>query len=452
MIKKGILLLVSVVCCVATTWAYDFAAVMPTGQTLYFSEVAGGVQVVYPANVTAPTSGWDGFVRPTGAMTIPATVSDGTTDYAVVSLGNFALYGCVGLTSLTLSEGIVTVGTSAIRLCSSLTTVYLPSTLTQLGNFAFAYDAALADVWVASAVPPTLGNNVFYDDQLAACTLHVACSAYADYMAAATWGDFGTIQDEGCQVTVSVSANYPSRGTVTGGGTYNAGTLVTLQAFAASGYCFVCWQDGDTLNPRLVNLTADCAFRAMFFAVQHDTVTLVEGDTVQIRDTIYDTIYLTVTVHDTVPIHDTIVPTFFTLTVGSADLSLGVGVGSAVLPAGAEVEVCGLPMEGARFVGWEDGETVNPRRVTVNGNKQLRACFERLSVTGVEELKWTLAVMRRDVTVAGVAGQRVRVYDTMGRQLMSVTAQGPSLTLRMPAAGVYLLQVGDGAARKVTIL
>lgn len=449
----------------ALAWAYDFAATVPSGQTLYFNYVAGGVEVVYPANTTSVASGWNGFTKPTGSLTVPATVSNGTSSLAVVSVANYAFYSCTGLTAVVLPEGLTQVGIGSFYQCSGVTALTLPSTLVSVGNGAFTASVALTDVWCQAALPPVASTSAFYNTDLSACTLHVPCDAVAAYSADAVWGAFGTVVGEACTVTISVTVNNSLRGSVTGGGTYPSGTLVTLLATPAAGYCFVCWNDGDTLNPRIVNAVIDSVFTAMFFRVQVDTVIIDGSDTLSLHDTILltDTVYLTVPVHDTtyvtvpvhdttyVPVHDTVVPTFFQLTVTSSAPSLGLGVGSALLPAGTVVEVCALPLEGGRFAGWADGESDNPRRLTVTGATTLTALFEQQSLAAVEGSGWTLNVSGRRLLVDGVAGQEVSLYDATGRLLFSRHAATDTFAALMPAAGVYLVRVGQGAARRFVI-
>ena len=53
-------------------------------------------------------------------------------------------------------------------------------------------------------------------------------------------------------------------GTVSGGGTYEAGSQVTITATAAEGYHFVSWNDGDTDNPRTITVTEDAIYIASF--------------------------------------------------------------------------------------------------------------------------------------------------------------------------------------------
>ena len=64
--------------------------------------------------------------------------------------------------------------------------------------------------------------------------------------------------------TVSVSANNSSYGYVTGGGTYPAGSTVTLTAYPYSGYQFSYWSDGSTQNPRTITVNGNVSYTAYF--------------------------------------------------------------------------------------------------------------------------------------------------------------------------------------------
>ena len=453
----------------ATLRAYDFSATVPSGQTLYFNYVTGGVEVTHPVDAPSFGGAWGTYAKPSGAMTIPATVSDGTDTYAVLSVGSAAFYNCGDLTAVTLASGIVQVADYAFSYCAGVETLTLSATLTSIGNQSFANMGSLAHVWAYPSTPPATTDYTFNNTPITACTLHVGCFALAAYSAVTPWSTFGTVQNEGCNVTVAAMANHTERGSVTGGGTYAAGTLVTLVAQPAAGFCFVCWHDGDTLNPRLVDAATDTAFTAMFFALQRDTVYLADGDTVTLHDTIHltdtvyyavavhdttvvhDTVTLTLAVHDTVTLRDTIVPTYFTLAVQSDNGALGVGVGSGAMPAGTVVEVCGLPLEGGRFTGWSDGVADNPRHVTLTGNLTLYAQFEPLAVGTVAAEPWSTVVEGRRLTVRCDTGRRLRIYDATGRTLLSATTRTEHTALLLPAAGVYLVQVADGAARRIVI-
>lgn len=416
----------------ATVRAYDFADTLSSGQVLYYSQVAGGVEVVYPG--ASASTGWVGYTMPTGALTIPATVSHEGTTYAVVGVGDYAFRFCTGLTSVTLSDGIASVGSSVFYSCTGIVEITLPASVTTVGNGAFSLVASLTDLWMWSAVPPTTSSTAFYAVDLSECTLHVPCGAAAAY-GAAPWNSFGTVVEGGCVAYIATAVNDPARGYVTGSGSYVPGEVATLTAIPAERFAFICWNDGDTLNPRPVQVLSDSLFTAMFFALPAP-------------------VYVFDTVRDTVTVLDTVMPLCHTLNVLSDNLQLGVGVGSAQLPLGTEVEVCGLPLEGARFVAWSDGATDNPRRVTVTGPLTLSASFAPVPATkasSAERPAWTLAVEGHLVTVGCGVGERLRLYDAQGRCQLSLTTTAECTTLTLPSEGVWLVQVGDGPARKIVI-
>lgn len=66
------------------------------------------------------------------------------------------------------------------------------------------------------------------------------------------------------QYTITATSNDAAMGTVTGGGTYYEGTEVTLTASAVGGYVFSNWSDGNTDNPRTIQVTADATYTANF--------------------------------------------------------------------------------------------------------------------------------------------------------------------------------------------
>lgn len=482
---KRVLLCLLFVMPIAGVWAFDFSATMSNGTTLYFNVVEGGVEVTHPSDAEGYINAWQGYTKPTGALAIPATVSSGSDSYSVVAVGHHAFYGCDGITSVVLPEGVALVDAYAFNYCTSITQIYLPSTLTSIGNQGLGNLTSLADLWVDALTPPTTHQYTFYQTDLSTVMLHIKCVSASAYAEADRWGDFGQVDALDCTLTVNVVANCDECGTVSGGGDYLAGSEVTLLATPAEGYCFAYWSDVNNANPRTVTLVENLTLVAYFYPIQVDTVTdtvylaVPVHDTMEVHDTVYfavpthdtvyytdtqyvsvpvhdtvmlaDTVYTTIVQHDTVVQHDTIFPTFFRLDVLSDNQQLGIGVGSALLPAGVEAEVCGLPLEGGRFLSWDDGVTDNPRKITVKGTQTLRALFEQVGVASAEAMGWSCSVVGRNLCVKGVDGHRVNLYDIQGRRLLSQTCLSEMLSIRVPAAGVYLLQVDDGAARRVTV-
>ena len=100
---------------------YDFWAVAPSGDTLYYSiQNSNSVKVVCPHE-----AGWGNSTRPTGLLIIPATVMNEGVTYNVTSIGDSAFYSCTSMTEVTIPNTIDSIGKNAFVYCSGLTTVNL---------------------------------------------------------------------------------------------------------------------------------------------------------------------------------------------------------------------------------------------------------------------------------------------------------------------------------------
>ena len=475
MYRKGLIMVFLLLLCVGRAAAYDFSATAPSGQTLYYDYVDGGVAVVHPNTSPSPVAGWNGYPRPVGALTIPATVEHNGVNYNVVMVAVYAFYDCEGITSITVSDGVEAIYYSAFRLCSALTSISLPSTIDTIDKYTFHACTSLQRVSIQRSTPPRCASDAFVEVPLGDCELTVPLGATEAYGTVAPWSSFGTIGEAMFDVTITATANYGQRGSVEGGGTYTYGTGVELVATPAEGCFFACWDDGDTLNPRMVTADENRSFVALFFAMQHDSVPVPVYDTVVVHDTVttivvhvdtvdvhdtvttvvvqvdtvvvHDTVTVTITEIDTVYIIDTVTPTIFRLTVAAE--GGGVGIGNGLLPAGTVAEIGALPTEGNRFVRWSDGGSDNPRTVTLTGNMTFTAVFETLGVHVVDQgLPWTAVAEGGDIVVSGVSGRHLRIFSVDGRQLYSASVESEAVRFRC-AAGVYLLSVDGGAARKV---
>ena len=82
-------------------------------------------------------------------------------------------------------------------------------------------------------------------------------------------------------VTLTVTSNNTNYGTVTGGGTYNYGTSVTIKATPKTGYHFVQWSDGNKNASRTVTATANASYQATFAVNQYTIKFVNNGTTLQ---------------------------------------------------------------------------------------------------------------------------------------------------------------------------
>ena len=82
-------------------------------------------------------------------------------------------------------------------------------------------------------------------------------------------GNSGSGETEPEQIFIGTSVNDSRMGSVSGMGTYDKGTTVTLKATANAGYRFVSWGDDVTDNPRVIKAEVNGAtYSAIFEAIQ----------------------------------------------------------------------------------------------------------------------------------------------------------------------------------------
>ena len=194
-------------------------------------------------------------------------------------------------------------------------------------------------------------------------------------------------------------------GTVNGGGTYDYGTTIHLTAHSNTGYTFTQWNDGNITNPRSVFVEGNATYTAVFTPLQYEITTEcdpVEGGTVTGAGT-YDygsTATLTATPNEnyiflcwsdgiasnprnvTVTSNANYKALFhlngtpqYTITVVANDTLLGIVTGSGTYPSGTTIDIEARPYSGAVFTSWDDGNTDNPRSVTVTQDMTFMAIF-----------------------------------------------------------------------------
>jgi hypothetical protein len=96
-----------------------------------------------------------------GTFAIPSSVIDNGITYTVTAVGNYALYNCFNLTSVTIPSSVTSIGDNAFKGCSGLTSVTIPELITSIGNDAFNYCLNLMSITIPESVT-FIGNDAFY--------------------------------------------------------------------------------------------------------------------------------------------------------------------------------------------------------------------------------------------------------------------------------------------------
>ena len=95
-----------------------------------------------------------------GAITIPAIITDGENTYTVTSIGDDAFSWCSGLISVDILDGVTSIGNSAFLECHNLTSVDIPDSVTSIGDGAFYRCLRLTSVNIPDGVT-SIGDYAF---------------------------------------------------------------------------------------------------------------------------------------------------------------------------------------------------------------------------------------------------------------------------------------------------
>ena len=141
----------------------------------------------------------------------------------VTSIGWLAFEGCIGLTSVTISDSETNIGRAAFSGCYNLLSVYFDGDAPEVGQSAFSDVAsgAMAYVYPTSTGFPAEGE---------------------------LWNGLIVKYREGSPTiptTYTITATASIGGTATGGGTYAEGATVTLTATPDTNYSFYGWYEND---------------------------------------------------------------------------------------------------------------------------------------------------------------------------------------------------------------
>lgn len=411
-----------------SVFAYDFSAVAPSGQTLYYNIVNGEAHVVRPdantggyvsgsltipssvqyngitysvtaltytiirvdgipygcgtfsgcsglTSVTIPNSvtsiGEDAFIGCSGLMSV-------TIPNSVTSIGNYAFYGCSGLTSVTIPNtvdtigdivfygcvgltspiytnthfaylpaayagsytipsGITTICGGAFYGCSGLTSVTIPNSVTSIGKYAFYGCSALRTVNMLSPEPPVLGNEVFSGTHSSMLIMLNGCwyDAYCN-----SWNAYcNRLVETILDIDIHTETHDADRGTASvlplrGHDEVRCDSTAVITATPHYGYHFSHWSNGSTANPDTLHLTGDSTVTAYFDRNTYTVSTFSNDDALGYTCGDVEGLYL-----DTIEL-------------------------SATCTA-----------EHYHFSRWSDGNTDNPRRYVVEGNRTLTALF-----------------------------------------------------------------------------
>ena len=283
---------------------------------------------------------------------------------------------------------------------------------------------------------------------------------------------------------VAVSSNDTTKGSVSGSGRFAYMTQDTILATANYGYSFSHWSDGDTTNPRVITVTQDTSFTA-FYDFNYYNVAVSSNDITQgsvtgsghfaylSQDTLIATPNTGYTFSrwsdgDTTNpriitiTQDTAIIAYFTQTtpqpwynfvVVSEDTNKGtVQIVTQPTQANPQAIIVALPNTGYTFTRWSDGNTQNPRTLTVTQDTILIAFFtSNQGIAETENDNISIRTANGHILLEGVGIERVYVSDVLGRVIYNATVNERA-EIAVRNCGVYFVKVGNRPAQKVVVV
>ena len=271
------------------------------------------------ATVTSPPSRFY-----SGNITIPSTISYDNVVYSVTNIGNDAFYFCTGLTSITIPNSVTSIGNYAFSGCTGLTSITIPNSVTSIGSSVFSRCTSLTSIQVKAKTPPQCNDKTF-SNVPEDIPVYVACDKEA-YQNSTGWSSFtNIIEYREYSVIVQPSANGSAEML-----SYTCDNELTIQATANEHYHFTQWSDGNTDNLRTFVVFRDTTLTAEFAIDQHTISASSENGSIE---------------------------------------------GAGLYDYGTTATLTAVADEHYHFTQWSDGNTDNPRTISVEGNATYTTVF-----------------------------------------------------------------------------
>ena len=266
-------------------------------------------------------------------------IKEGTISISGGAMESGAFYRCTGLTSITIPNSVTSIGNYAFSGCTGLTSITIPNSVTSIGSSVFSRCTSLTSIQVKAKTPPQCNDKTFSgvpED----IPVYVACDKEA-YQNSTGWSSFtNIIEYREYSVIVQPSANGSAEML-----SYTCDNELTIQATANEYYHFTQWSDGNTDNLRTFVVFQDTTLTAEFAIDQHTISASSENGSIE---------------------------------------------GAGLYDYGTTATLTAIANEHYHFTQWSDGNTNNPRTITIECDATYTAEFaiDRHTITTTCDIRY----------------------------------------------------------------
>ena len=387
-----------------------------------------------------------------------------TIPNSVINIGNYAFYGCKGFISIVIPESVTNIGNCAFVSCPQLKMVVIGSNIVNINKNTFQDCNNLRNIVCTASEPPTLTEDLFPTVDV----VYVPRISVDAYQKATIWKR----KEIKPFYNITATSADETAGTIMGDNFQLGDSFATISATPSVGYHFTHWSDGNTDAKRELNIANDTSITAYFaidtfdinvwvdniiFGSVSGTARYTYGSEATIVATpsanyhflgwsngISDSLY-TFIVDKSLTI-----TAYFEGDIRNIKLNAENGIVTSnvsVYRYGEKATLTATAKDGYSFVKWSDGNTDNPRTITV---------FEDLSLTAVFEADATFITQNTAIAVniytydnkivVENATEEIFVYNAMGALVGRGSAHN-ICTININTTGVYIVKTGATVKR-----
>ena len=374
-------------------------------------------EVTIPNSVT--TIGGLAFYSCTGLKTV-------TIGNSVKSIGSWAFSSCTSLTAITIPNSVTSIESGTFFSCTGLTEVTIPNSVTSIGSRAFFSCTGLKKVTIGNSVK-SIGNEAFpHCTSLTAITIPNSVTSI----------ESGTFSSCTSLKTVTIGNSVKSIGS----NAFSSCTSLTAITIPNS---VTSIGDETFYNCRsLEHVTSKAMMPPQIWVTTFDDYAMPLYVPAGCKSKYAEAEYW----NNFTDIRETGV-VLYTVTANATDETMGYVTGGGEYPQGSTATLVAIPFGQNYFVRWNDGNTDNPRTITVTGDMTFTAEFAPAgsAVETLENGERGIYATGRTLHVEN-GGEYYRVYTAAGR--LVYTGNDSSVTLSAP--GMYIVRTGD-RSQKVAV-